>query len=305
MAVPVIARTRHRHLDVGGVRVFYRESVPVDAALDDAPVMLLLHGFPSGSHQFRRLIDTLGSHYRLIAPDYPGFGHSDAPGSATVGGTFTYTFDHLADVMEGFVEQLGLARFVMYMVDFGGPGGCGWLSGIRSGSPASSSRTRTPTTRACPMAPATSSACALVARAPSRPCATCSRCRRPAASTRTAPATRSWSPPTGGRSTSTSSTSRTASNRRSTWPSITAATSRDTPSGRPGCAGTTRRRSSSGAATTRSSPRRARGAYLRDVPDAELHLFDTGHFALEENLPEIAPLIADFLDRTWPHPAQH
>lgn len=66
----------------------------------DAPVLLLLHGFPSASHQFRRLIDSLGRHYRLIAPDYPGFGHTRTPED------FTYSFERLADVIEGFTEQL-------------------------------------------------------------------------------------------------------------------------------------------------------------------------------------------------------
>ncbi|MFF2020420.1 alpha/beta fold hydrolase [Streptomyces sp. NPDC058171] len=104
----------HRHLDVDGVRVFYRESLP---ERPDAPVLLLLHGFPSASHQFRRLIDTLGSRYRLIAPDYPGFGHTEAPAD------FTYSFDRLADVMEGFVQGLGLDRFTLYVFDFGAPVG--------------------------------------------------------------------------------------------------------------------------------------------------------------------------------------
>src|SRR5947209_20438178 len=94
MMIPVVPRTVHRHVQVDGVRVFYRESVPVGGPAD-APVLLLLHGFPSASHQFRRLIDVLGGHYRLVAPDYPGFGHSDAPESATTGGPFRYTFDRL------------------------------------------------------------------------------------------------------------------------------------------------------------------------------------------------------------------
>ncbi|MGO4750542.1 alpha/beta fold hydrolase, partial [Streptomyces sp. 2MCAF27] len=102
------ARTTHRFLDVDGVRVFYRESLSERA---DAPVLLLLHGFPSGSHQFRGLIDALGTHYRLIAPDYPGSGHTQAPDD------FTYSFDRLADITEGFVQRLGLDRFVMYVFD--------------------------------------------------------------------------------------------------------------------------------------------------------------------------------------------
>lgn len=70
-----------------------------------------------------RLMDVLGAHYRLIAPDYPGFGRSDAPASSTAGGPFTYTFDRLADITEGFVRQLGLSRFVLYVFDFGAPVG--------------------------------------------------------------------------------------------------------------------------------------------------------------------------------------
>ncbi|WP_225839603.1 alpha/beta fold hydrolase [Streptomyces sp. NK08204] len=108
------ARTAHRSVDVDGVQVFYRESLPERA---DAPVVLLLHGFPSASHQFRRLIDVLGAHYRLIAPDYPGFGHTRAPEG------FTYSFERLADIVEGFVERLGLNRFAMYLFDFGAPVG--------------------------------------------------------------------------------------------------------------------------------------------------------------------------------------
>ena len=110
----MLSRTLHRHLDVEGVCVFYRESLPERA---DAPVLLLLHGFPSASHQFRRLIDALGSRYRLIAPDYPGFGRTEAPAG------FVHSFDRLADITEGIVRRLGLTRFALYMFDFGGPVG--------------------------------------------------------------------------------------------------------------------------------------------------------------------------------------
>lgn len=107
-----LSQVRHRHVEVEGVDVFYRESVPTRA---DAPTLLLLHGFPSASHQFRRLIDVLGDRYHLIAPDYPGFGNTTAPAD------FEYTFDRLADITEGFVRQLGLTRFAMYVFDFGAP----------------------------------------------------------------------------------------------------------------------------------------------------------------------------------------
>ncbi len=81
--IAVTAPTVHRFVEVDQVEVFYRESLP---ERPDAPVVLLLHGFPSASHQFRRLIDTLGRHYRLIAPDYPGFGHTRTPDG------FTYSY---------------------------------------------------------------------------------------------------------------------------------------------------------------------------------------------------------------------
>ncbi|GAA2139107.1 alpha/beta fold hydrolase [Glycomyces algeriensis] len=105
---------RHASIDIDGVEVHYRESVPDRA---DAPILLLLHGFPTASHQFARLIDALGADHRLIAPDYPGFGQTTAPAG------FTYSFDRLADIVEGFVDRLGLQRFAMYLFDFGAPVG--------------------------------------------------------------------------------------------------------------------------------------------------------------------------------------
>ncbi|MFG2880713.1 alpha/beta fold hydrolase [Streptomyces sp. NPDC048337] len=108
-----VPSVRHHTVDVDGVRVAYRESGPADG-----PVLLLLHGFPTASHQFARLMDALGdTPYRLIAPDYPGFGRTEAPEG------FTYTFDRLADIVEGFTDALGLDRFALYVFDFGAPVG--------------------------------------------------------------------------------------------------------------------------------------------------------------------------------------
>ncbi len=122
----------HRYVDVQGKRIFYRE-----AGEPGRPTLLLLHGFPSASHQFRRLMDALGSDYHVVAPDYPGFGHSDAPEPASAGGRFTYSFDGLADTIEGFCEALGLRRFVAYLFDFGAPVGLRiaerhpeWIAGL-------------------------------------------------------------------------------------------------------------------------------------------------------------------------------
>ena len=96
------------------LRLFYREAGP-----RDAPVVLLLHGFPTSSHQYRGLIGRLADKYRVIAPDLPGFGFSDAP---DVEG-FGYTFDHLAKVIEAFTDAIGLTRYALYVFDYGAPVG--------------------------------------------------------------------------------------------------------------------------------------------------------------------------------------
>ena len=99
---------------VGDVEVFYRVAGPADAA-----VVLLLHGFPTSSHMFRDLIPHLAGGYRVIAPDLPGFGNTTAP----MRGTFTYSFDHLAQVIDGFTEALHLDRYALYIFDYGSPVG--------------------------------------------------------------------------------------------------------------------------------------------------------------------------------------
>jgi pimeloyl-ACP methyl ester carboxylesterase len=104
----------YRTVDVAGIEIFYRE-----AGNPKSPTILLLHGFPTSSHMFRDLIPLLADRFHLIAPDYPGFGHSARPKV----NEFNYTFDHLADVMEGFVDMLGITRYALYMQDFGGPVG--------------------------------------------------------------------------------------------------------------------------------------------------------------------------------------
>lgn len=182
----MIARIRHRHLTVDGLRIFYRESLPTDP---DAPVLLLLHGFPSASHQYRRLIDALGSQYRLIAPDYPGFGHSDVPESATTGGPFTYSFDRLADITGKFVDQLGLDRFVLYAFDFGAPVGFRLAARHPERIAYLVVQNGNAYTEGSPRWPATSSRCARRPPAPRTPSAGCSPSPPPGASTRAAPST--------------------------------------------------------------------------------------------------------------------
>jgi pimeloyl-ACP methyl ester carboxylesterase len=286
-AVP--ARTVHRRIDVDGVEVFYRESLPERA---DAPPVLLLHGFPSASHQFRRLIDTLGRRYRLIAPDYPGFGHTRTPDG------FSYSFERLADIVEGFVERLGLTRFTMYLFDFGAPVGIRlalrhpqWVAGLivqnanaYAEGLSDAAREFTALTPDTPGAERTildlftldatraqyeggTADPELVAPEgwlldqyfldlPGRKQAQLALAHDYRSNIAAYPAWQAWlrehRPPT-----------------LITW-------------------GT----------NDQFFPEPGAHAYLRDLPDAELHLFDTGHFALEDRLPEIAPLIADFLDRT-------
>jgi pimeloyl-ACP methyl ester carboxylesterase len=99
---------------VGDVDVFYRE-----AGQADAPVILLLHGFPTAGHMFRDLIPQLSVRYRVIAPDLPGFGNTKCPPR----GQFDYTFDNLARVVWEFIEALGLIRYVLYVFDYGAPTG--------------------------------------------------------------------------------------------------------------------------------------------------------------------------------------
>src|SRR4051794_5464304 len=107
--------THHRTARIDGVNIFYREAGP-----RDAPVVLLLHGFPTSSHMFRNLIPALADRHRVIAPDYPGYGQSDMPDRAT----FAYTFDRLGELVDGLLDRLHVARFAMYVMDYGAP--VGW-----------------------------------------------------------------------------------------------------------------------------------------------------------------------------------
>jgi pimeloyl-ACP methyl ester carboxylesterase len=106
--------TLHKTIKVGGLDIFYREAGPTDA-----PAILLLHGFPTSSQMFRNLIPALADSYRLVAPDYPGFGHSSMPAHDQ----FAYTFDNLAQVIDEFTEKVGLTRYALYVQDYGAPVG--------------------------------------------------------------------------------------------------------------------------------------------------------------------------------------
>ncbi|MFT7238288.1 MAG: pimeloyl-ACP methyl ester carboxylesterase [Cyclobacteriaceae bacterium] len=104
--------TLHKTVEVNGVEIFYREAGAVDA-----PVILLLHGYPTSSHMFRNLMEDLSDDYRLLAPDYPGFGRSEQPPMAE----FEYSFDNMAKIVEGFLEELEVETFSIYLMDYGAP----------------------------------------------------------------------------------------------------------------------------------------------------------------------------------------
>lgn len=105
-------RVSYKSVSIDGVDVFYREAGP-----PEAPAVLLLHGFPTSSHMFRNLIPALADRYHVIAPDYPGFGHSAMPARDA----FDYSFENLASVVDEFTETIGLSRFVVYVQDYGAP----------------------------------------------------------------------------------------------------------------------------------------------------------------------------------------
>ncbi|MDA2894617.1 alpha/beta hydrolase [Mycolicibacterium sp. BiH015] len=115
-----MSEVHHRYASVDGRQIFYREAGAVDA-----PVVVLLHGFPTSSFMFRNLIPALADRYRVIAPDYLGFGYSDAPSADE----FDYTFDALAAHVAGLLDQLGVSRYAIYVQDYGAP--VGWRLALR------------------------------------------------------------------------------------------------------------------------------------------------------------------------------
>ncbi|MFJ8863972.1 alpha/beta fold hydrolase [Streptomyces sp. NPDC102451] len=115
-----MSSVHHRTATVDGHEIFYREAGPAHA-----PAIVLLHGYPTSSYMFRNLIPLLADRYHVIAPDHLGFGHSDAPSAEE----FTYTFDALAELTCGLLDQLGLDRYALYVQDYGAP--IGWRLALR------------------------------------------------------------------------------------------------------------------------------------------------------------------------------
>ena len=111
LATPV-APVHYRSAKIDGLDIFYREAGP-----QDAPTLLLLHGFPTSSHMFRDLIPQLSDRYHIIAPDYPGYGNSSMPRVDE----FDYSFDNLANVVEELISKLGVQQYSLYLMDYGAP----------------------------------------------------------------------------------------------------------------------------------------------------------------------------------------
>jgi pimeloyl-ACP methyl ester carboxylesterase len=111
MRIPT-SNVHYRFAEVSKHRIFYREAGP-----KNAPAILLLHGFPTSSHMFRNLVPELAERHRVVAPDFPGFGFTVSPSP------FEHTFDHLADVIDGFTNTIGLRRYAVYVFDYGAPVG--------------------------------------------------------------------------------------------------------------------------------------------------------------------------------------
>lgn len=286
MGVIEIPRVHHQYVDVAGVRVFYREA----GRPDGAPTLLLLHGFPASSHQYRRLIDALGTRYHLVAPDYPGFGYTETPDG------FGYSFEALTDVVEGFVDALDLQRVVPYVFDFGGP--VGFRLAVRRPELIAGLIVQNANAYADGLSDL---ARAAIANRPGAPGA-----EEGARALLTPAMTRSQYevgspdpsllPPDAwtldqhfldapGRDAAQVALALDYHSNVAHYPVWQQWLREHRPPalvlwGR-------------GDAIFLEAGARA---YLRDLPDARLHIMDAGHFALEERLPEIAPLVAEFVD---------
>jgi pimeloyl-ACP methyl ester carboxylesterase len=280
--------TSYRSTKVDGFSIFYRKAGP-----KNAPTLLLLHGFPSSSRMFEPLFARPSSRYHLVAPDYPGFGHSEWPDPKKC----PYTFDHIAEIMDHFTEVRGLSRYTLDMQDYGGPVGfrmvlahperverlivqdavahnSGWG---RSGNRGGPSGRIDPGPRAR-FAQASS-------RRRQRDFATSGRTRIRTDTTLISGRTSSRFWTSQGRRTSRPISSSTIAQ---TWMPI--------PSGRTGCPGAAELAVIWGKYESpfdSSEP----DAYRRDVPAAHVRIVDGGHFALDTAADDIAALVRDFMDR--------
>lgn len=282
----------HGYVDVTDASIFYRESVPTR---QDGATVLLLHGFPSGSHQFRRLMDALGNRHRLIALDYPGFGYTKAEPD------YAYSFDRLAESLKEFVVKLGLNRFVAYVFDFGAPVGFRlalqhpeWIAGliVQNGNAYDEGLS--------------SAAREFIGLDPKQPSSehavrelmnlqgTRAQYEFGAGQVnRVAPD--GWTldqhflelPGRKKAQVSLAFDYATNLDRYATWQDWLR-----------------RQQPATLVLWGANDPfflEAGAWAYARDVPTAQVHLFNGGHFALEEHLPTMVPIIEEFLARTWHH----
>ena len=276
---------------VDGIRIFYREAGP-----PDAPVVLLLHGFPTSSHMFRNLIPVLSDRYHVIAPDYPGFGESDAPDHET----FAYTFAHYADLIDGLLGELGATRYAMYVMDYGAP--VGYRLALKHPE------------RVSALIVQNGNAYEEGLKAFWDPIkaywANDTAANRAALGMLVAPETTIFQYTDG-----MSDVSRIdPDNWRHDQPLLDRPGNKDIQLDLFHDYGTNvplypqfqaffRERKPPTlivwGKNDKIFPADGATPYLRDLPDAELHLIDSGHFALEDRLDEMGPLIRDFLDRTF------
>jgi pimeloyl-ACP methyl ester carboxylesterase len=263
-AIPVV---HYRTAKIDGVDVFYREAGPADA-----PTVLLLHGFPTSSHMFRNLIPALADRFHVIAPDYPGFGESAAPDHKT----FAYTFGHYADIVDGLLTELGVKTYAIYLMDYGAP--VGHRLALKHPE------------RVTALIVQNGNAYEEGLKAFWDPIkaywADGSDAHRAAIDVLVAPETTKFQYTDGVADITRIDPDNWGHDQPLLYPKFQAFFRERKPPtlivwGK----------------NDKIFPADGATPYLRDLPDAELHLLDTGHFALEDKLDEMVPLIRDFLCR--------
>ncbi len=285
---------RHQYVTVAGIEIFYRVVGP-----DDGPTVLLLHGFPSSSHQYRRLMETLGTRVRLVAPDYPGFGFSAAPLPASAGGSFRYSFEQLTDIIEAFCQTLSLERFALYMFDFGGPVGMRlaerrpeWITGLvvqnANAYDSGLSESAAPVVNLRPDDPGAEELLSGFFKPEITRWQYMEGASRPELLSPDSWTLDQYFMDRPGRHRILLDLMLNYHSNVRLYPQWQAWLRQHQPP--------------TLILWGRHDPifiEAGAHAYLDDLPAAELHLFETGHFALEEALPEMAPLLLDFVERIW------
>ena len=294
----VASVTHYRTASIDGIDIFYREAGPADA-----PVVLLLHGFPTSSHMFRNLIPALADRYHVIAPDYPGYGQSAMPDRST----FAYTFDRFAELVDGLLKQLDVARFSMYVMDYGAP--VGWRLALKHPERVTGLIVQNGNAYEEGLKEFWDPIKAYWADGSDAP--------RQALSALVAPETTKFQYTDGVEDVSRISPDNWIHDQAlldrpgnadiqldifydyrtnlPLYPAVQAYFREHQPP-----------TLIVWGANDKIFPADGAHPYKRDLPDVEFHLFDTGHFALEDKADEIVPLIRDFLERklTRPRPAR-